>query len=270
MQNRVSKAVILAAGRGLRLGSLTSDRPKPMVPVAGRPCLDWIVRGIRNAGILDFVIITGYLGDVIERYFGSGTDLGVQITYLHQSKLNGTGGALNLAREAVGCRPFLLSWGDILVDPRNYSAIRERFERERMDAALGLNWVDDPFQGGAVYLDDKDRVLRIIEKPPRDTSTTHWNQAGLFCFQPLVFEYTAKLRPSPRGELELPQAITQMVADGRQVVGVPLVSYWGDIGTPGELERMSRILEDLDARFPTPVARPGSARPCRRRPKSLP
>jgi dTDP-glucose pyrophosphorylase len=100
-----------------------------------------------------------------------------------------------------------------------------------VQALVGVNWVEDPYRGAAVYLDTAGRVMRIEEKPPRGTAATHWNNAGLFVFDPVILGYAARLQSSPRGERELPDAITAMIADGYVVLGLPLEGAWRDVGT---------------------------------------
>src|SRR5260370_15353462 len=112
------KAVILAAGKGTRMGDLTANLPKPMVKVAGKPILEHIVEGLRDeAKITDFFIITGWCGNVIRDYFGGGKSWNVNIRYREQVVQDGTGNAPELAKEWVGNDRFLLTYGDILLRP---------------------------------------------------------------------------------------------------------------------------------------------------------
>lgn len=238
------KAVLLAAGRGTRMGELTRTTPKPLLPLAGKPILAHVIDGMIAAGIRDFVIVTGYLGEQIEAAFGNGADRGVAIRYRRQERTDGTGGALLLARDLLGGEPFMLSWGDIIVEPAFYSTIVRRFSEAPCDVLLGVNPVDDPWRGAAVYVGAEGRVERIVEKPPRGSSSTGWNNAGVFVFSPLVLDYAARLEPSPRGEYELPQAIARMVDDGRDVRAVPVGALWSDVGTPEDLRAVERLLCD--------------------------
>src|SRR5438128_682876 len=114
MSKSVRKAVILAAGRGTRLGALTANCPKPMIPVAGKPVLEWIVEGLRSAGLDEFLLVIGYRGDTIRNHFGHGLALGARISYVTQPAPNGTGAALALGREFASEEPILSAYGDIL------------------------------------------------------------------------------------------------------------------------------------------------------------
>ena len=234
----IEKAILLAAGRGSRLGALTATTPKPLLDVAGRPIIVRILDGLIAAGIRDFAIITGYLAETLEAGLGNGTQSGVRITYFRQASLDGTARALLLAREWVGEERFFAGWGDILVERPNY---RNLVKGSRLaDAAIAVNEVDDPSTGGAVYVDEDFRVTRIVEKPPRGTSATRWNNAGLSILGAEIWPAINALEPSPRGEYELPAAVAALVNEGLEVRAVPIEGPWFDIGTPENLEAARR------------------------------
>lgn len=246
-RREVRDALILAAGRGTRMKGLTEDIPKPMLPVAGRPLLEHIIDALRSAGIERYVMVTGYFAEKIERHFEDGRRFGVEITYRRQEVRDGTARALLLGREAIGDRPFLLAWGDILTARSNYPKLLERFITLGADGMLSVNWVEDPYRGAAVYVDDAFRIERIVEKPPQGTATTHWNNAGIGVFRPEVFAYAADVKPSPRGEYEIPDAIAGMIRDGRALYAFPLEGYWSDVGTPEDLARTEGLLAEAAA-----------------------
>src|SRR2546423_15492014 len=122
---KIDKAVLLAAGRGTRMRDLTAELPKPMIKVRGKPILLHIIEGLQAAGIKNFLIIVGYHADAVRDYFGDGTCFGLQIKYAIQVIQDGTGRVVELARDLVGQSPFILSYGDILVDPANYKSLVE-------------------------------------------------------------------------------------------------------------------------------------------------
>lgn len=220
--------------------ALTADIPKPMLPIGGRPLLEHIVRGLRAAGIERFAVIDGYRAEQIENHFGDGSAFGADIRYCRQERQDGTARALLLAEEAIAGRPFVLAWGDILTKRSNYPALLRAFARR--DLTIGVNWVDDPCRGAAVYVDDGWNIVRIEEKPPPGTATTHWNNAGLAAAEPLLFDYARSVRVSPRGEYELPDAFTAMIADGRSVSAFPLEGDWLDVGRPEDLSRAEALV----------------------------
>lgn len=238
----VRRALILAAGRGTRMKGLTEDVPKPMLPVAGRPLLEHIVATLHSAGINRFVMVTGYRAEAIESHFGDGSRLGVEIAYRRQEVRDGTARALLLGRDAIGAQPFLLAWGDILAEPASYPALLETFVAKRADGLLAVTWVEDPCKGAAVYVGAENRIERIVEKPPPGTATTHWQNAGIGVFQPSIFDFAADVNPSPRGEYEIPDALTAMLAAGRALYAFPLRGFWSDVGTPEDLARAEKLL----------------------------
>jgi len=231
----MTTAVVLAAGRGTRMGALTAATPKPLLAVAGRPIIEHVLGGFAAAGVRRAVVVTGYLGAAIERALGDGARLGLAIAYRRQERADGTARALLLAAPLLGADPFALSWGDILVLPTFYAEFIAAFAGRRCDAQLAVNAVDDPCRGAAVYVDADWRVTRLEEKPPPGSSSTPWNNAGVMMLTARAVEYARRLEPSPRGEYELPQAIASMVRERCEVRAVPVRGPWSDVGTPDDL-----------------------------------
>lgn len=234
----IERAVLLAAGRGTRLGDLTSSTPKPLLQVGGRPIVVRILDGLIAAGIREVTIVTGYLAEVLERELGNGAASGLDVRYVRQAALDGTARALTLARDRLGDELFLFAWGDIVVRGENYRHVvrASRFA----DAVIAVNDVDDPWAGAAVYV-ERDAggallVRRIVEKPAPGTSSTRWNNAGFGVLGPAIWPLIDALEPSPRGEYELPRAIEKLVEAGARVVAVPVEGPWFDVGTPESLE----------------------------------
>src|SRR5206468_7729092 len=121
--SKIHKAVVLAAGRGTRMRELTDEVPKPMIEVRGKPVLQHIIEGLRDAGIREFLVIVGYRADAVQKFFGNGSCYEAVIDYATQVTQDGTGRVVDLARDFVGDYPFILSYGDILVDPANYERV---------------------------------------------------------------------------------------------------------------------------------------------------
>lgn len=220
-----------------------------MIDVGKQSILESILTSIRDAGISHFIVVTGYFANLIEDHFGDGARFGMNIRYVRQAVQDGTGSALHLVKDAVGDEDFFMSFGDIMTSLENYPRMIHGFQESPGDMALSVKWVDDPSRGAAVYVDDSGRVTQIIEKPEPGTSTSHWNNAGLFVFTPVIFDYTARLTKSPRGEYELTEAIGRMVDDGRMVRAIELSGVWGDMGTPEDVEWMAKLLADRGGRL---------------------
>jgi len=235
------KGVILAAGLGTRMRPLTHRRPKPLVPVLDRPMIEHIVLGAADAGVTELLIVIGYRGEMVQEALGAGERFGLRLDCAVQEKPAGTGDATLVAEEFIAGEPFFLSWGDIIVSRANYARIGAIWRDEQPDLLLSLNWVEDPWEGAAVYVEDN-RVVRIVEKPPRGTSATHYNNAGIFILPGEILAATKETNLSPRGERELPDAIQLMLSRGAVVRGVPIEGCWSDVARPAEVIRLNGAL----------------------------
>src|SRR5438270_6521389 len=160
---KIDRAVLLAAGRGTRMRELTADLPKPMIKVRGKPILLHLIEGLQAAGIKNFLIVVGYHGDAVRSYFGDGTCFGLRIKYATQLVQDGTGRVVDLAREFVCDAPFVLSYGDILVDPANYRHLVEL--ADDVAAIVTVKHNEDVSKGGAVFLNENFEVVDLLEKP---------------------------------------------------------------------------------------------------------
>lgn len=232
MSKLVTKAVILAAGRGTRMRELTREVPKPMVEVRGKPVLRYIVEGLRDAGITEILVVVGYRQEVVREHFRDGSAFGVKITYVEQVTQDGTGKVVELAKEFSGGDPFVLSYGDILVDPASYVPLTRPGDAEMM---LTVRYAEDTSKGGAVYLNDAFELVDIQEKQSQHQTSTPWYNAGIYTFKPAIFSYVARLQKSPRGEYELTDAIRAIARDGKKVQAVEIKGYWTDIRDPEAL-----------------------------------
>jgi len=234
----IEKAVILAAGRGTRMRELTQDLPKPMIRVRNRPVLQHIVEGLASAGIRQFLLVVGYRGDVVRQFFKDGADFGVRIEYTEQKIQDGTGRVVDLARDFAGQSSFVLSYGDILVDPANYQAL-VRLE-ESVEAIISVKRDEDVSKGGAVFFNEAFELIDLREKPKPGEPTSPWYNAGLYAFRPSIFEFTARLQPSPRGEYELTDAIRALAHSGKKVKGLELTGQWADVRDPEILAELNK------------------------------
>ena len=238
---KIQKAVILAAGRGTRMRELTADLPKPMIEVRGKPVLQHIVEGLRDAGIRDCLVVVGYRADVVQNFFGDGSRYNVAIQYKTQIVQDGTGRVVELARDFITDCPFILAYGDILVDPTNYGRLANF--SDDVDAMLTVTRGEDVSKGGAVFVNDQMAVVDIREKSGRWSGLSQdaipFYNAGLYAFRPDIFDFTAKLKPSPRGEYELTDAIRDLAQSGKKVKALQLTGEWADVRDPETLARLN-------------------------------
>jgi UDP-N-acetylglucosamine diphosphorylase / glucose-1-phosphate thymidylyltransferase / UDP-N-acetylgalactosamine diphosphorylase / glucosamine-1-phosphate N-acetyltransferase / galactosamine-1-phosphate N-acetyltransferase len=238
MQTNITKAVLLAAGRGTRMRELTQELPKPMLQVQGKPVLQHIIEGLREAGLMDFLIVVGWQAEVVSNFFGDGSRFGVRIEYATQVVQDGTGKVVELASEFAGSDPFILSYGDILVGPENYPRICAALPGA--EAVVSVKRSEDVSQGGAVFVNEKFELVDLREKPKSGEPTSPWYNAGIYAFRSSIFEYTAKLERSPRGEFELTDAIRNLARAGNKVQALELDGDWADVRDPEILAKLNR------------------------------
>jgi UDP-N-acetylglucosamine diphosphorylase / glucose-1-phosphate thymidylyltransferase / UDP-N-acetylgalactosamine diphosphorylase / glucosamine-1-phosphate N-acetyltransferase / galactosamine-1-phosphate N-acetyltransferase len=235
---KIDRAVILAAGRGTRMRELTNELPKPMIEVRGKPVLQHIVVGLCEAGIRDFLIIVGYHADAVQNFFGDGSRYNIEIQYATQVVQDGTGRVVGLARNFAGDSPFVLNYGDILIDPANYKQLLDL--PDGVEAIITVKRGEDVSKGGAVFLNEQMELVDLREKPTQGELSSPWYNAGIYAFRPSIFEFISKLERSPRGEYELTDAIRDLAQSGKKVQALELTGEWADVRDPEILARLNR------------------------------
>lgn len=233
----IRKAVLLAAGKGTRMRELTNELPKPMIAVRGQPILRHIVEGLRAAGVTHFQIVVGYRAEVVRAYFGDGSGFGVKVEYVTQLVQDGTGRVVELARDFAGADAFILSYGDILVDPANYHRLVALDDAEALISVK--HNPGEIAKGGAVFVNERFEMTDLREKPQPGEPTSPWYNAGIYTFRPSIFEFTARLEKSPRGEYELTDAIRALAQSGRKVRALELAGNWADVRDPEVLAQLN-------------------------------
>ena len=236
---KTDRAVVLAAGRGTRMRELTNDVPKPMIEVRGKPVLQHIVQGLRDAVVRKFLIIVGYHAEAVRNFFEDGRRHNIAIEYATQAVRDGTGRVVNLARNFTGESPFVLSYGDILISPVNYKRIVDL--PDHMEAVITVTRAEDVSKGGAVFVNEQMELVDLREKPKPGEPTSPWYNAGLYAFRPSIFEFIAKLEPSPRGEYELTDAIRALAQSGKKVQALELTGEWADVRDPEILAKLNQL-----------------------------
>lgn len=231
---------------------LTNKMPKPMLRVQGKPILEHIIEGIHSTGIREIFIITGFRAEVVEEYFGDGAKWGIKIAYGRQLVQDGTGKAPELAREFVGASPFLLTYGDILVKPETYAQMIKRYNEDYFSGVVTVTGSQDVTKGGLFFFDEKFCLQHLVEKPSQSEleglrkqgllkpGETAWYNAGIYIFRPSLFEFTAKLQKSPRGEFELTDAILALIQTHHPLAGLKIEGRWVDVRDPEVLASLER------------------------------
>jgi len=237
MTKKIDQAVILAAGRGTRMRELTAELPKPMIEVRGKPVLQHIVEGLRDAGVRTFLIVVGYRADAVLNFFGDGSRYQIELQYVTQVTQDGTGRVVELARTFVGNSPFVLGYGDILVDLANYKRVLDL--ADGIEAVISVIRGEDVSKGGAVFVNERMELVDLREKPKPGEPSSPWYNGGLYAFRPTIFDFTAKLKPSPRGEYELTDAIRELAQSGKKVQALELTGAWADVRDPEILAKLN-------------------------------
>ncbi len=229
------KAVILAAGEGVRLLPITATRPKHMIKVAGKPILEHCLDAMKKTGVTEAFVVTHYHGKAIREYFGDGEKFGLKLNYIEQPSILGTGNAANVAEPYVDDN-FILIYGDLLFSEDALKRLIQMFESENPDAAMTVVPVGKPENYGIVELKNGREVGRIIEKPTSGETKSNLANAGLYIFKPDIFKTIKSIRPSVRGEIELTDAVSLMTKDKKRVLAMEIAANdWFDIGQPWDL-----------------------------------
>jgi NDP-sugar pyrophosphorylase family protein len=215
---------------------LTAELPKPMIPVRGKPILEHIIEGLRAAGVERVLIVVGYREDVVREFFGTGEKHGVSVEYVRQEVQDGTGRVVELARDFAGNDPFILSYGDILIEPANY---RRLVTLDGAEALVSVKRNEGEIaKGGCVVVNQQFELTDLIEKPA-GPAPSPWYNAGVYTFSPSIFDFTSRLEKSPRGEYELTDAIRALAQSGRKVQVFELAGEWADVRDPEVLAELN-------------------------------
>ena len=239
------KAVIIAAGKGTRLNPITATKPKPMLPIGGKPLLEHSILSLKEVGITEILIIVGYREDIIKGYFGDGLNkFNMKIDYISQIEHLGTAHAVGFAKEFVGEENFLLMYGDLLTDPKVYKEIILNNEKNQKEGLISLFEVNHPQEYGIVSLDSDGYVEKITEKPSLDLNLGNLANAGIFVFNPQIFEAIEKTKLSVRNEYEFTDSMWILINELKGKIKGYVIKdfFWSDIGLPWHLLDANKFL----------------------------
>jgi mannose-1-phosphate guanylyltransferase/phosphomannomutase len=218
------KAVVMAGGEGTRLRPLTSNQPKPMVPIVGKPCMEHILELLREHGLTDVVVTVAFLPQAIRGYFGEGDTLGMQIGYSVEESPLGTAGSVRLAAKQLD-ETFVVISGDALCDVDLSALIAFHKEREAA-VTIGLKAVDNPLEFGIVVTDEEGRIERFLEKPSWSQVFSDTINTGIYVLEPEVLRHVPTDRPFDFSKELFPYLLEM----GRPLYGFVMDGYWQDIG----------------------------------------
>jgi mannose-1-phosphate guanylyltransferase/phosphomannomutase len=225
------KAVVMAGGEGSRLRPLTIRRPKPMVPIAGKPVMEHILNLLKRHGITEVVVTVQYLASNIEDYFGNGSQLGMRITYSREDVPLGTAGSVKNAEELL-TEPFLVISGDALTD-YNLSEIIDYHNNKKSLATLTLAHVHNPLEYGVIITNEDGHISQFLEKPSWGEVFSDTINTGIYVLDPQIFSYFEKDKPFDFSQELFPF----MLKKGDPIYGYVASGYWCDVGNLSEYMR---------------------------------
>jgi NDP-sugar pyrophosphorylase family protein len=247
------KAMVLAAGLGDRLKPITDHLPKPLLPIANRPVMAYIIEHLARHGFTEIIANLHYRGDQIRDYFGDGSQFGVHLTYTVEDRLWGIAGGVRRCRDFFGDDTFLVIGADDLTD-MDLTEFLALHRAKQSIATIGLAEVEDTAQFGIVVTDAEGRIQRFVEKPEGEAPSNAAN-TQVYLFEPALFDFIPPHRKYDFGF----QTFPAMVAAQVPFYGFRLSGYWRDIGSMQDyLAAQSDLLEHrLSARLPARETRPG-------------
>jgi UDP-N-acetylglucosamine diphosphorylase/glucosamine-1-phosphate N-acetyltransferase len=230
------KAVVLAAGEGQRMRPLTANRPKVMLPIAGKPILEHLLNEVKAAGVTEFVFVVGYCDKQVRGYFGGGEKWGVKIAYSEQRKQLGTADAIRMAASVINGN-FLVINGDVIIDRADIKKLAKSTHN-----TMSVFEVKDPAGLGIVEI-SKDTVIGIYEKTKRPPSLMA--NAGLYLFTPEIFDAIEKTEKSPRGEYEITDSL-KILMQKKPGLSYYQLKSWQDFSYPWDLLHANEtMMKDL-------------------------
>jgi mannose-1-phosphate guanylyltransferase/phosphomannomutase len=230
------KAVILAGGEGTRLRPLTSNLPKPMMPIANQPMMEHIVRLLAGHGFDDIVVTVAFLANHIRNYFGDGSEFGVRMRYATEEAPLGTAGSVRNAMDELD-DTFLVISGDVVTDV-DLSAVVATHREKQAFGSIALKRVENPVEFGIVITHDDGTIERFLEKPTWGQVFSDTINTGIYVLEPSVFDYI------PAGEVVdfSGDVFPAVLEKGGRLVGCVVDGYWEDVGT---LEAYRSVHDDI-------------------------
>ncbi len=221
-------AVIMAGGYGKRLLPLTESVPKPMLPVGDRPLLEHVIEQLRRSGVRDVNMTTHYLPESISNHFGDGNGFGIRLNYLKEENPMGTAGGLKLMRRPEGS--FLVVNGDILTGVPFHEMLMYH-RRHRAEITVGVRKYEMQVPFGVVQCEDV-HITGLQEKP----SMSFFINAGTYLLEPTAYDSIPDAQ-----RFDMTDLIKRLIAEGRTVVGFPIMEYWIDVGRPEDYKRVQEF-----------------------------
>jgi len=234
----IRKGLLLCAGMGSRLRPITYTSAKHVLPVANKPIIYYTIEMLKDAGIDKIGIVVGVNRHEIMREVGDGSRWGISVEYIVQDNPLGTAHAVSLAQDWAKGEPFIMVLGDVMVE-NGVTALLEKFRATRPAAMVMLHRTDNPRQFGIAEIENG-LIVGLEEKPEEPKSDLA--VAGIYIFDERIFGAIAAIQSSPRGELELPDALRVLIKQGLAVAPMMLTGWWKDTGRPEDMIDLNRLI----------------------------
>ena len=229
------KIVIMAGGKGTRIAQVNATVPKPMIPIEGKPILEYQIETLKNQGYTDIILIVGHMGNVIQEYFGDGAEFGVQISYIIEEQPLGTAGALYFLKDEIK-DDFLLLNGDIIFDV-NIQKFLEYHCKQGTVATILTHPNSHPYDSGIIIADEKKRVINWLHKEDERLWYKNRVNAGLHMLSPRIFDLFTEVK-----KCDLDRDILKPLIKDRELSVYDSPEYIKDMGTP---DRYYAVIEDI-------------------------
>lgn len=237
------KGLILSGGHGTRLRPLTHTGPKQLIPIANKPVLFYAIEDLRDAGVIDIGLILGTnMPEKVKDAVGDGSQFGVKITYIMQGEPRGLAHAVAVAKDFVGEDSFIMYLGDNILKS-GINEFVDGFEKSNYEARILLQPVENPRQFGVAELDAEGNVINLVEKPEHPKSDLAL--VGIYLFKSSIFDAISRIKPSWRGELEITDAIQELLNTGLKVDSHVVRGWWKDTGKPQDVLDANHLILDV-------------------------
>ena len=229
------KIVIMAGGKGTRIAEVNSEVPKPMIPIMGKPILEYEIECVKKQGFTDIILVVGYLGKIVQDYFGDGSKFGVSINYIVEESPLGTAGALYLLKDMID-EDFLLLNGDIIFDV-DFHRFYEEHKKNNCVATILTHPNNHPYDSGIIVADDSGKVLNWLHKEDERLWYQNRVNAGLHMLSPAIFDRFDELK-----KLDLDRDVLKPLISEGELYVYDSPEYIKDMGTP---DRFYAVIEDI-------------------------
>ncbi len=236
------KALILSGGKGTRLRPITHTGAKQLVPIANKPIIFYVIENIVKLGIKDIgIVISPETGEVIKKTIGDGARWNVNIKYILQQEPKGLAHAVKVARDFLGQDSFLMYLGDNLLGG-DIKQFYQKFKEKKPEALILLKEVENPSSFGVAQVNKEGEVIQLEEKPKNPKSNLAL--VGVYLFSSAIHRAIDKLKPSTRGELEITDAIQNLIKDNKKIISHVVTDWWLDTGKKDDLLKANTIVLD--------------------------